>query len=219
MRAAQTTRTLWAFRDDGPTSRALGRMAAGRLPPLPAAVLAAAATGLLLALRADGGPVPALFAPLVVLLLIGPSSAHPHSGRLDWLAPPIFRGIEYGYLAVLGFAHSVSAPLVYVLIAVLALHHYDTMCRVRRGARPQEWVVLAGLGWEGRTLLVALAGLSGFLPFAYAALAAYLGVLFGSECVLTWTRHGRDTPVIVDPWERLSGGVGGGPHNEERGKA
>ncbi|MGH3241512.1 MAG: DUF5941 domain-containing protein, partial [Spirillospora sp.] len=170
---------------------------------------AAGATGVLLALRPGGGPDPAMFAPVVVLLLTGPSSAHPHSGRLDWLAPPILRGIEYGYLAVLGFAHAISAPLVYVLIAVLALHHHDTMCRVRRGARPQEWVVLAGLGWEGRTLLVALAGLSGFLPFAYAALAAYLGVLFGSESVLTWTRRSRG--VIVDLPGAVVGGRGGRP--------
>ncbi|WUI00596.1 DUF5941 domain-containing protein [Spirillospora sp. NBC_00431] len=195
---APATRALRAYRDDGPASRALGRMAGGRLPPLPASVLAVALVSVLSALRPDGGPAPALFAPVVVLLLTGPSATHPHTGRLDWLAPPILRGIEYGYLAVLGFAQAISAPLVYVLIAVLALHHYDTMCRVRRGARPQEWVVLAGLGWEGRTLLVALAGLSGFLPFAYAAVAAYLGVLFGSESVLTWTRRSRGVIVNLE---------------------
>lgn len=141
---APATRALRAYRDDGPASRALGRMAGGRLPPLPASVLAVALVSVLSALRPDGGPAPALFAPVVVLLLTGPSATHPHTGRLDWLAPPILRGIEYGYLAVLGFAQAISAPLVYVLIAVLALHHYDTMCRVRRGPGRRS-----GSSWPG----------------------------------------------------------------------
>ncbi|TDC58005.1 hypothetical protein E1281_02905 [Actinomadura sp. KC345] len=192
-----TAGTLRGYRDDGPASRALGRMARGRLAPLPAAVAAAALTGVLLALPPRGGPAPALFAPVIALLLAGPASAHPHDGRLDWLAPPISRGIEYGYLAVLGFAQAVSAPLVYVLIAVLALHHHDIVYRTRQGRRPREWVLRAGLGWEGRMLFAAVAGLSGLLPFAYAALAAYLGVLFGAEGVVAWAR-GRGSGVMVD---------------------
>ncbi|WP_433464490.1 DUF5941 domain-containing protein [Spirillospora sp. CA-128828] len=199
--------TVRLHRDDGPVSRVLGGMAAGRLPPLPGTVLAAAATGVLLAAGPGawppGGPAPALLCvPLVVLLLAGPSSRHPHSGRLDWLVPPILRGIEYGYLAVLGDAQGVSAPLVYVLITVLALHHYDTAYRTRQGHRPRAWVRLAGLGWEGRMLFTALAGLSGALPFAYPALAAYLGVLSGGESVATWARKGRGSGVMVDLEER-----------------
>ncbi|WP_245667400.1 DUF5941 domain-containing protein [Actinomadura macra] len=144
-----------------------------------------------------GTPAPALYAPVVVLLLAAPA-AHPHARPMDWLVPPIIRGIEYGYLAVLGFAQGVSAPLVYVLIAVLALHHHDTVYRSRLGLRPQAWALRAGLGWEGRMLLAALAGLCGLLPFAYAALAAYLGVLFAGESVTTWARTGHDSGVMVD---------------------
>ncbi|KAB2351891.1 hypothetical protein F8566_04965 [Actinomadura rudentiformis] len=128
----------------------------------------------------------------------GPVGRHLQTGRLDWLVPPIIRAIEYGYLAVLGFAQGVSAPLIYALIAVLAYHHYDTVYRTRQRLWPHDWVFRAGLGWEGRMLIVAFAGLSGFLPFAYAALAAYLGVLFVSESVTTWTRTGRGTGEIVD---------------------
>ncbi|MEU8804502.1 DUF5941 domain-containing protein [Spirillospora sp. NPDC048819] len=190
--------TVRAYRDDGPACRALGRLARGRLPPLPATAAAAAATALLLLPEGHGGPAPALFAPVIVLLLAGPASAHPHTGRLDWLVPPMSRGIEYGYLAVLGFAQAVPAPLVYVLIAVLALHHYDIVYRTRHGSRPQEWVLRAGLGWEGRMLFAAVTGLFGLLPFAYAALAAYLGVLFGGECVATWMRNSRGSGVMVD---------------------
>jgi hypothetical protein len=49
-------------------------------------------------------------------------------------------------------------------------------------------------------LCVAFAGLCGLLPIAYAALAAYLGVLFGSEGVAMWARSGRGGGVMVD-WE------------------
>ncbi|WP_141581040.1 DUF5941 domain-containing protein [Actinomadura sp. WMMA1423] len=211
------------YRDDGPLSRALGRTAGGRLPPLPFAVLAAAAAGVLLAAGPHPGTrigsEPAVLVPLVVLLLAGPGSDDPHIGRLDWLVPPILRGIEYGYLAVLGDARAVPAPLVYVLLTVLALHHYDAAYRTRQGRRPPRWVRLAGLGWEGRMLFTALAGLLAPLPFAYAALAAYLGVLSGGESAATWARYGRAGGVMVDLTKRMSEGVGDGPHGEREKKA
>ncbi|MFD0685396.1 DUF5941 domain-containing protein [Actinomadura fibrosa] len=183
-------------RDDGPLCTGLGRLAGGELPPLPGTVLAAVAVIVLLAAGSDTRPVPAICAPVVVLLLTGPAATHPHRGRIDWLVPPIIRGIEYGYLAVLGFAQGVSAPVVHVLIAVLAFHHYDTVYRTRQGLWPQGWVFRAGLGWEGRMLLVAFAGLFGLIPFAYAALAAYLGVLFVSECAIAWARTGRGGGMV-----------------------
>ncbi|WP_279575666.1 DUF5941 domain-containing protein [Actinomadura barringtoniae] len=195
---AYATDQLRAFRDDGPICTALGTLARGMLPPLPGAVVALVITGVLLVAGLGEQNTPALFAPVVALLLTGPAATHPHNGRLDWLVPPIIRGIEYGYLAVLGFAQGVSAPLIYVLIGVLAYHHYDTVYRTRQRLWPQDWVFRAGLGWEGRMLIVAFVGLSGLLPFAYAALAAYLGVLFGCESVTTWARTGRGSGVIVD---------------------
>jgi uncharacterized protein DUF5941 len=122
----------------------------------------------------------------------------PRSRRLAWLGPPIVRAIEYGYLAVLGFAQDVPAPLIYVLLAVLAYHHYDTVYRTRQKLWPQRWVFLAGLGWEGRLLVVTAAALLGVLPFVYAVLAAYLGVMFGVESVTTWVRAGREEGAMVD---------------------
>jgi hypothetical protein len=84
------------------------------------------------------------------------------------------------------------------LIAVLAYHHYDTVYRTRQKLWPQEWMFRAGLGWDGRMLVVALAAFAGYTPLAYAALAAYLGVLFGVESVLTWTRTGRGEGTMVN---------------------
>jgi hypothetical protein len=201
-RPAATGRTdpLVVYRDDGPLSALLGRLTQGNLPPLlPAVVTAAITLVLLLAgAGAGGGGGVALFAPVVALLLTGPAATHPHDGRLDWLVPPLIRAIEYGYLAVLGLAQGVSEPLVYVLIAVLAYHHYDTVYRTRQQLWPQEWVFRAGFGWEGRMLIVAAAGVAGALSFVYAALAAYLGVLFVVESVLTWTRTDRGSGVMVN---------------------
>ncbi|GAA4106781.1 MULTISPECIES: DUF5941 domain-containing protein [Actinomadura] len=194
----------YLLRDDGPICLTLARLAGGRLPPLPGVLVAVALGAVLMTagLGADRGP--ALFLPVAVVLLTGAAATHPHNGRFDWLVPPLLRTIEYGYLAGLGFAQGVPAPLVYVLLAVLAYHHYDTVYRTRQGLRPGAWVLRAGLGWEGRTLVVAAAGLAGPLPFAYAALAAYLGVLFAGESVTTWLRTGRDSGVIVDLEEEES---------------
>jgi hypothetical protein len=47
-------------------------------------------------------------------------------------------------------------------------------------------------------LIVAAAGFVGALPIVYAALAAYLGVLFVVESVLTWTRTDRGSGVMVN---------------------
>ncbi|MFC4910526.1 DUF5941 domain-containing protein [Actinomadura gamaensis] len=192
------TAMLRAYRDDGPICIGLGILSRGLLPPLPGALLALVASSVLLATGLGEQRSAALFAPAMVLLLTGPASRHGHTGRLDWLVPPIIRAIEYGYLAVLGFAQGVPAPLVFLLLGVLAFHHYDTVYRTRQGHWPADWLFPAGLGWEGRMLLVAFFGLSGLLPFAYAALAAYLGVLFACESAVSRAQTARGRGVMAD---------------------
>jgi len=183
---------LQAYRDDGPLCTAIGQLTLGRMVPLPGTVLAAITTAALLAVTgAEERAIPLLYAPVVALLLIGPSAAHRHNGRIDWIVPTIIRGIEYGYLAVLGFAQDVSAPLIYALLAVLAYHHYDTVYRTRQRLWPHRRVFQAGLGWEGRMLVAAFAGLYGQLAAAYAVLTGYLGLLFVVESVVAWARASR----------------------------
>ncbi len=189
---------LQAYRDDGPIATFLGRLAQSNLPPLAPALVGLVITAVLLLVGGGSENGWVLFTPAVALLLTGPAASHPHDGPLDWLVPPVIRAIEYGYVAVLGFAHGVPEPLIYLLIAVLAYHHYDTVYRTRQRLWPQEWVFRAGLGWDGRMLVIAAAGLIGVLPFAYAALAVYLGVLFGAESVSTWTQTGRGGGEMVD---------------------
>jgi Family of unknown function (DUF5941) len=208
--AAYHSGRLIAYRDDGWIAHALGRPARGLLPPLAPALVAAGITTVLIVADIAGQAGPGgrsgqlgwgdtvLFAPVVALLMIGPTSSHRHDGRLDWLVPPIIRAIEYGYLAALGFAQGVSDPLIYVLIAVLAYHHYDIVYRTRQRLWPPEWVFRAGLGWDGRMLIAAVSAFAGITSFAYAALAAYLGVLFGVESVSAWARTERGDGVMIN---------------------
>ncbi len=189
-----------AYRDDGTLSRLLGGLAGGGMGPLAPTLLAGVLTAAVLVLGTRMENAAVLAAPAVLLLaLAGPTSAHPHGGRLDWLVPPLIRAIEYGYLAVLGFSQGVPRALVYTLLAVLVYHHYDTVYRTRQGLWPPDWVYQAGLGWDGRTLIAAVAALLGVTTPAYAVLALYLGVLFGWESVRTWLETERgSTGAEVD---------------------
>jgi hypothetical protein len=191
------TSRLLAYRDDGPIAHALGRLTRGQLPPLLPLLVAAIVTLILLIAGANKQGGPALLAPVLVLLLAGPGSAHPHTGRLDWVAPNIIRVIEYGYLATLGFSHGVSKPLVYALICVLAFHHYDTTYRTRQ-LWPAVWVFRAGLGWDGRMLIAGLGALTHTAPLVYTVLISYLGVLFAAESIYFWMRTSRRTGVMVN---------------------
>jgi hypothetical protein len=197
---------LLAYRDDGPIAHALGRLTKGQLPPLLPLLVAGVVTAILLAAGVSGQTSPAIFAPVLVLLLAGPGSTHPHSGRLDWLVTPMMRAIEYGYLATLGFAHGVSKPLVYAFLGVLAYHHYDTVYRTRQRLWPARWVFVAGLGWDGRLLVAAVATLAGKLPVVLAVLTVYFLLLFGIESVYTWVRTGTGSGVMVNLEEEEEAG-------------
>ena len=189
---------LVAYRDDGPIAQLLGRLTKGQLPPLLPLLVAAVVTPILLGAGVSGQTSPAIFAPVLALLLAGPGAAHPHTGRLDWLVPPIIRAVEYGYLATLGFGHDVPKALVYAFLGVLAYHHYDTVYRTRQRLWPARWVFRAGLGWDGRMLIMAAAALAGRLPIVFAVIGVYLALLFGVESVYTWVRAGKGSGVMVN---------------------
>ncbi|GII75442.1 hypothetical protein Sru01_04240 [Sphaerisporangium rufum] len=177
---------LLTYRDDGVLARGAGLLVAGQLPPLPPALAGAFVTGVMLFLGIAGAQGPAVFAPAVALLLAGPGSSHQHDGRLDWLVPPLLRLTEYGFVAAVGFAWSVPTPLVFVVLGATIFHHYDVVHRCRQGFPPPGWLASAGLGWEGRMLLAALAALLGAATTGYALLAVYLTALFCWESVTCW---------------------------------
>ena len=43
-----------------------------------------------------------LIGPAIVMLLAAPGSAHPHTGRFDWLVPVLLLGAQFLYLAAVG---------------------------------------------------------------------------------------------------------------------
>ncbi|MBP2706071.1 hypothetical protein JOL79_19880 [Microbispora sp. RL4-1S] len=187
-----------AYRDDGPLSKAMGLLVAGQIPPLPPALAGAFVTGILLVLGVAGAQDLAVLAPAVTLLLAGAGSSHRHDGRLDWLVPPVLRITEYGFVASAGFARHVWPPLVLVLLGAMAFHHYDTVYRVRQHVYPPPWLASAGLGWDGRMLVLAFGGLLGLMPVAFVLLAAYLWGLFCWESLTCWLAAPR---VTVEPVE------------------
>ncbi|WP_214408715.1 DUF5941 domain-containing protein [Sphaerisporangium fuscum] len=186
------------YRDDGVLSRGMGLLVAGQLPPLPPALAGAFVTAVMLVLGVAGDNGPAVFAPAVALMLAGPGSSHPHDGRFDWLVPPILRLTEYGFVACVGFAWDVPKVLLFALLGAMLFHHYDVVYRCRQHVYPPLWLASAGLGWEGRMLLVALGALLGAVTPVFALLALYLLGLFGWESVTCWIAAPRSGVEAAD---------------------
>ncbi|GIH72272.1 DUF5941 domain-containing protein [Sphaerimonospora thailandensis] len=190
MASADTTAaphgTVVTYRDDGPLARAMALLISGQIPPLPPVIAGAFVTGALLLAGATGRDDLAMFAPAVLLLLAGSGGAHAHDGRLDWLVPPILRLTEYGFITAVGFGRSISPVLIFALLGALAFHHYDVVYRVRQHVCPPPWLAAVGLGWDGRLLIVAVAGLFDTVTMAFVLLAGYLWGVYGWESVTCW---------------------------------
>lgn len=205
---------LSLLRDDGRICVLLGRIAPGAVPPLLPALTGALIVGtLLLAGRGQLTGI-TLFAPVAALLLSGLASGHPHDGRFDWLVPPVLRVTEYGYLAVLGLASGVPGPLVSILLVVVACLHRDDVARPAAGTVRTDGVRAAGLGWEGRMLVIAVGGAFHALAPAYGILTGYLVVLLVHEAVRTWS----STPV-TDVRSRTTAADDGVTDRTDAGKA
>ncbi|MET8382039.1 DUF5941 domain-containing protein [Streptosporangium canum] len=190
----QTARLL-AYRDDGPLVTALRDKMGPGLPPVPAtlvallAIIAMAVTGML-----DDGPV--LLVPAVVMvLLVLPTAARDHLGKLDWLAPPLIRATEFLTIILVGLAADAPKWLLFVLLYVVGYHTYDTVYRTRQSIWPPDWVFKAGLGWELRLLLLGAGAALGVLTWVLAALTLYLGVLFAVESVTSWVRLDKESAL------------------------
>ncbi|WP_433499808.1 DUF5941 domain-containing protein [Sphaerimonospora sp. CA-214678] len=179
-------RAVVTYRDDGPLAKAMGLLLSGQIPPLPPVIAGAFVMGALLLAGTAGRGDLAMFAPAVLLLLAGSGAAHDHDGRLDWLVPPILRLTEYGFVAFVGFGRSVPPVLIFALLGALAFHHYDVVYRVRQRVQPPSWLAAVGLGWDGRLLVIGVAGLLDAATMVFVLLAGYLWGVFGWESVTCW---------------------------------
>lgn len=178
------TNMIIPYRDDGPLAMAVGAATRGRIPPLLAAVAGAILPYAALTGRMNLAAIGAGWCALVA----GLGSHSSHTGRMDWLVPPVLRATEYVFLGAVGFATGVPGPLVFALLCAVAYHHYDTVYRLRQRVEQPPWVTRAGLGWEGRMLIAVVAAVVGVATWVYGFLTAALGALFVAESVVSWVR-------------------------------
>ena len=130
----------------------------------------------------DLGPLPAALAGPVTQRLSGGSS------RFLWLRPALVRLTEYAVVLAASWAalDRGATTAAFVVLLVVASHHYDQLYRVLQGLRGSSGTIRAlGLGVSGRLLVVLLlAALAAYpaggdvLEGGLWVLAAGLGILF-----------------------------------------
>ncbi|HET9517703.1 MAG TPA: DUF5941 domain-containing protein [Actinoplanes sp.] len=177
---------LARHRDDGPAARHLLARAGAGAPLLFAFVAAVAAGGLVVAAaRADVDRwVPAAVAALVLGAAL--AGRAPHTGALDWLVPAALRAAEYLFVVAAGLVGDVPAPLVFVLLFSVALHHYDIVARMEKGA-PRD-AAGVGLGWDGRVLVLAASVVAGLPTAGFVVVTGVVWWSFVISTVAAWSR-------------------------------
>jgi hypothetical protein len=174
------------YRGDGALAHRIGGVVQGQLPPLPPLLVGLLVTCDLAVLGIANLPGVLIMAPVAAMLLAALGACHPHDGRLDWTVPSLLLVGEGVFLAGLGFARHVWLPVTFALLAAVVVRHADISYRARagRGVPADKF----GLGWDGRMLVAGLAAVLGFVPFAYAVLAAWLWPLTAWDFLGAWLR-------------------------------
>ena len=181
---ARARGVLPAYRGDGPIAYRIGGVVRGQLPPLPPLLVGLLVTCDLAVLGVANLPGLLVFGPVFAMLLAALGARHPHDGRVDWLVPSLLLTGEGVFLAGLGFARHVWLPVIFALLAAVITRHADLAYRARVG-RPIP-ADKYGLGWDGRMLLAGFAAVLGFVPFAFALLAAWLWLLAAWDFLGAW---------------------------------
>ena len=187
---ARARGVLPAYRGDGPLAYRIGGLVQGQLPPWPPLLVGLLVTGDLTVLGVGNLPGILIFGPVMAMLLAALGARHPHDGRLDWLVPSLLLAGEGVFIAALGFARHVWLPVIFALLAAVITRHADLAWRARSGKGVPDDAL--GLGWDGRMLLAGLAGVIGIVPFAYAALTAWLWLLAAWDFLGAWLKAGNN---------------------------
>lgn len=142
----------------------------------------------------DDGPLAEQIAKVVATA--PRAGSHP----LAWLAPPLLRALEYGFLVALTALTDPDAmPACFAFLSVLAFHHYDTIYRERhQGTAPPAWVRAVGGGWDGRVVVASLLAAAGVLGPGFLAAAVALAFVYVAESALSWIRSDRPEPRPVE---------------------
>ncbi|GID97720.1 DUF5941 domain-containing protein [Amorphoplanes digitatis] len=139
--------------------------------------------------RAGGGAAVWLVVTAVLVLGAGLPARSRHDGPLDWLIPAGLRAAEYLVVVAVGLICSVPPPVVYLLLFVLALRHYDLTARMEKGA-PGASAARAWLGWDGRVVLLVVCALCGAATIGELLLALVVGGSFLAGAVGDWRSGG-----------------------------
>lgn len=193
--APPAPRTRWSQLDLqldlGPLARLFGRAFRAPFAVAVPALVALSLTAVAMILK-DRTPV-ALVLVLIAALLTGAGARPPVAHLLDWQLPALLWLVEAMVVAAVAEVHLEAAAqgLAFALLAAVAYHRYDVVYRLRdTGEPPAGWVTLAGLGVDGR-LLVVLA-VATWAPGALATVltlgAAWLAALYLAESATGWRR-------------------------------
>ncbi|MDI1290399.1 MAG: DUF5941 domain-containing protein, partial [bacterium] len=112
----------------------------------------------LLARQGDSGPV------LSIVGLLIPESARRRwwQNRAAWAVPALLRLVELGAVAAIALAWFPAVSVIaFWWMALVAYHHYDTLYRAMQDRSCPRWLTWAGLGWEGRTIVVVVLAIVG----------------------------------------------------------
>ena len=171
----QAAKVRWC-RDDGAIAVRIGAVVHGNVSPLAPALLGLAGAGLLAMLGLRDLPGILLLTPAIAMLMAAPGASHPHNGRADWLVPAVLLGAQCLYLATIGVAAGVPGGVSFVLAAAIVLRYTDLYGAAQPPVPPRGRLrfARAGLGWEGRMLVVGLGAALGIATWADLLLAGYL---------------------------------------------
>ncbi|MEU4215695.1 DUF5941 domain-containing protein [Actinoplanes sp. NPDC026623] len=200
-------------RDDGLLVRAVLSGAKAGAPLVAAVVAALAALGLVVGLlagwvpagtevgrwvsggleveliRATGAAAAWLVVVTALVLGAGLPARSRHDGPLDWLIPAGLRAAEYLMVVAVGLICSVPPPIVYLLLFMLALRHYDLTARMEKGA-PGASAARAWFGWDGRVVLLVVCSLCGVATIGEFLLAVVVCGCFLAAAVRDWRSGG-----------------------------
>lgn len=180
-----TDGVLVPYRDDGPLARRLGGAVRGRLPPLPPAAVGVFVVVTLAAVGFGGVSGVLVLAPVAAMLLAGLGSTHPHDGPADWLVPPLLSAGECFFFALLAHRADLPPPVVFALVAGVALRHLDVGYRAGCALTWQPSRVV-DLGWDGRMVLAGAVAAFGPVTLACVAACGYLWLVLGWEFLTGW---------------------------------
>ncbi|HEX5740954.1 MAG TPA: CDP-alcohol phosphatidyltransferase family protein [Pilimelia sp.] len=160
-----------------------------RVRPLPATALAmVCAAAAVLAVTAGGAgrlaAVPLVVAAVALAVLPRP---HPHDGPLDWLVPAGLRGVEYLAVVAVGVAYGAPWPLLFGVLLLLALRHYDQQTRLEKEA-PAAPRIRADVSWELRVMALLLTVHLAGAVAGFGLLAGYVAALLGVAVYRGWVR-------------------------------